>query len=97
MSISSTSKPKRREAIESQPLPDGSGLLFDPVSATAYPITESALRIWQYCDGNHPVGAILDELEGHYEIDRPTLERDSLRLLEDLRQKGLLEAPPVRE
>ncbi len=92
--ITTTSKPKRRESIESQPLPDGSGLLFDPDSATAYPITESALRIWQLCDGEHEVESILDDLEAHYDVDRPTLEQDSFKLLDDLAQKGLLEPPP---
>ena len=97
MSMSPTSKPKRREAVEAQPLPDGSGLLFDPLTATAYPITESALLIWQSCDGDHTVTTILEDLEEHYEIDRPVLERDILLLLEDLTQRGLLEASPSPE
>ncbi len=95
MPITAASTPKRREAVESQPLPDGSGLLFDPDTATAYPVTESALRIWQLCDGEREVGAILNELEEHYEVDRDTLERDSLKLLEDLAEKRLLETPSV--
>ena len=45
--ITMTSKLKRREKVDSQALPDGSGLLFDAATATAYPITESAMRIWQ--------------------------------------------------
>ena len=97
MSMSPTSKPKRREAVEAQPLPDGSGLLFDPVTATAYPVTESAFRIWQSCDGTHTVAAIFDDLEAHYEIDRPVLEHDALALMEDLEQRGLLEAPSSPE
>lgn len=92
MSISPTSKPKRRDAVESQPLPDGSGLLFDSVTATAYPISESAFRIWLLCNGDHAIPAILDDLEARYEIDRPTLEQDSLKLLDDLAQKGLLDS-----
>ncbi len=97
MTITTTSKPKRREAVESQPLPDGSGLLFDPATATAYPITESAWRIWQLCDGEHEVAAILDELEEYYDIDRQTLESDALKLLDDLGQKQLFEAPAGAE
>jgi hypothetical protein len=86
------SKPKRRETIESQPLPDGSGLLFDPTAAIGYPITQSAMRIWQLCDGDHEVAAILNDLEGYYDVERPTLERDSLQLLEDFAEKQLLTA-----
>jgi hypothetical protein len=95
MTITLTSKPKRTETVESQPLPDGSGLLFDSATAIAYPITESAMRIWELCDGEHPVSSILDVLDEHYEVDRPTLEQDSLRLLKDFAEKHLLaESPP---
>lgn len=97
MPITAASMPKRRDAVESQPLPDGSGLLFDPDTATAYPVTESALRIWNLCDGELEVAAILDELEDHYEVERATLEKDSLKLLEDLAAKGLLESPSASE
>ncbi len=90
MPITTTSKPKRREKVESQALPDGSGLLFDPETATAYPITESAMRILELCDGEHDVGSIIDQLEAHYNVDRATLEADSHKLLEDLVEKQLL-------
>jgi hypothetical protein len=97
MTITITSKPKRSENVESQPLPDGSGLLFDSVTAVAYPITPSAMRIWELCDGEHPVTSILDALEEQYEIDRPTLEQDSLRLLNDFAGKQLLAEPSPGE
>ena len=93
MTITLISKPKRRETVESQPLPDGSGLLFDATTAIAYPITQSAMRIWELCDGVHLVTSILDDLEAYYEVDRPTLERDSLRLLDDFAEKQLVELP----
>jgi Coenzyme PQQ synthesis protein D (PqqD) len=91
MSITMKSKPKRRETVDSQTLPDGSGLLFDSATATAYPITESAARIWELCDGEHDVGSIIDELEAHYDVDRATLEADSRKLLEELVEKQLLD------
>ncbi len=93
MPITAMSKPKSKETIESQPLPDGSGLLFDPATATAYPITESAMRIWQLCDGQREVAAILDELEAHYDVDRQALERDSMKFLADMSEKQLLVEP----
>lgn len=95
MPITTTTTPKRRENIESQSLPDGSGLLFDPDTATAYPVTDSAMRIWGECDGEKEVGTILDGLEEYYDIDRPTLERDTLNLLQDLMGKQLLQVPPT--
>ena len=90
-SITMTSKLKRREKVDSQPLPDGSGLLFDSATAIAYPITESAMRIWQLCDGEHDVGSIVDELEAHYEVDRATVEADAQKLIEELVEKQLLD------
>ncbi len=60
--------------------------------AIGYPITQSAMRIWQLCDSDHEVAAILNDLEGYYDIDRPTLERDSPQLIEDFAEKQLLAA-----
>jgi hypothetical protein len=91
MPITMKSKPKRRETVDSQALPDGSGLLFDSATATAYPVTASAARIWELCDGEHDVGSIIDELEAHYDIDRATLEADSRKLLEELLERGLVD------
>ncbi len=93
MQITAMSKPKSRETIESQPLPDGSGLLFDPETATAYPITESAMRIWELCDGQHDVASIVDDLEAHYDVERQALEQDSLKFLADMAEKQLLVEP----
>ena len=95
--ITPMSKPKRAETIESQPLPDGSGLLFDPATAMAYPISPSAMRIWQLCDGSHQVASIVDELQEHYEVDRLTLEQDTVKLLEDFAEKQLLATPSASE
>ena len=93
MEMTMASTPQRREGVEAQPLPDGSGLLFDPETATAYPITPSAMRIWEMCDGAHAVPAIVDELEASYEMDRATLERDALLLLADFAEKRLVLDP----
>ena len=91
MAMTTETKPKRREGVESQPLPDGSGLLFDPVTATAYPITQSAMRIWELCDGEHSLGAMVDDLEARYEVDRATVEKDARALLVDFATRRLIE------
>ena len=91
MTIEEKSRPRRGERIYAQTLSDGSGVLADLSRSTAYPITESGMRIWELCDGQHDVEAILDELEEHYDVDRAALKADSLRLLEDLLEKELLE------
>lgn len=92
MDLTMEGTPKRREDVEAQPLPDGSGLLFDPVTATAYPITISAMQIWELCDGTNSLAAIVDDLEEQYEVERATVERDTLALVADFAAKGLLAA-----
>jgi hypothetical protein len=91
MSSETPIKLKRRESVHVQNLPDGSALLFDTASATAYPVTESAAHIWELCDGTHTAQQMIDELESRYEIDRDTLERDTLDLIRDLLEKELLD------
>ncbi len=90
MSITTTSRLTRRETVQSEALPDGSGLLFDTQTATAYPITESAARIWNLCDGARSVADIVTALEEHYDVDRETVEADSLKLIAELVDKELL-------
>ena len=92
MELTMDAQPKRRDDVEAQPLPDGSGLLFDPVTATAYPITPSAMRIWELCDGTQTLAAIVDDLEEQYEVERATVERDTQALVADFGAKGLLAA-----
>jgi len=86
----STDKPLRAEGAYHHPLPDGSGLLFDKASQTAYPITESARLIWELCDGDHDFDQIVAAVETKYDVDHETAENDAKLLLEDLLQKGLL-------
>ena len=91
MSVSTTTKPKHRDNVNAQPLPDGSGLLFDTDAATAYPITESAMKIWTLCDGKTSVEEIVSNLEAHYDVDRTQVEADTLKLVGQLIEKKLLE------
>jgi hypothetical protein len=94
VSVTTSSKLQRRQSVVTERLPDGSGLLFDPDTAIAYPISESAVRIWELCDGVRDVSAIVDDLESHYVVDRGTLEADSLKLLADLIERRLADELP---
>ena len=87
--------PSRRDNVHIQDLPDGSALLYDTESTTAYPITESAAVVWRACDGECGVEAIIDQLEARYEAPRETIVSDVNSLIEDLTSKGLLESPPA--
>ena len=87
--------PKRKDDIQIQDLPDGSALLYDTESATAFPINESAAVAWRICDGEHSVDDITSELGARFEADRETISADLSKLLEDLQSRGLLESPPA--
>jgi len=76
-----------------QSLPDGSALLYDTDSATAYPITESAAVAWMLSDGEHSIDEITDELEAQFDANRQTIASDLSNLFEDLQIKGLLQSP----
>jgi len=86
----SIDKPVRAESAYHHALPDGSGLLFDQTSQTAYPITETARLIWELCDGEHDFDQIVSAVEAKYDVNRETAENDAKLLLADLRDKGLL-------
>lgn len=94
MAVTTTSRLKRRHSVVTEHLPDGSGLLFDQDTAIAYPISESAARIWELCDGVRDVSAIVDDLESRYAVDRRTLEADSLKLLADFVERHLADELP---
>jgi hypothetical protein len=92
MKFSAQDKPRKRaEGIEARALPNGSTLLFDAASSTAYPISESAATVWMSCDGQNNVASMVDALCLVYEVPRETVARDVEAVLEQFAQIGLLE------
>ncbi len=55
---------RRRDDVESAILPDGSCLLFDPVTNNGHALNATGALIWDYCDGALWAEAIADELAG---------------------------------
>lgn len=85
-------KPKSKPGVEIQDLPDGSALLYDTDSATAYPVTETAAAAWKAFDGEHSVDAVVDQLETRFDAARETIAADVEKLIADLQARGLLES-----
>ena len=46
--------PRRRDAIETHLMPDGSALLYDPTTNKAHALDPIGSFIWEFCDGNDP-------------------------------------------
>lgn len=83
--------PRRRLDVESEILPDGSMVLYDPIIATAYPISESAALVWDACDGRNTTEAIVERLADVYDAPTERIGRDVRTLLTDFVNHGLLE------
>lgn len=86
-------KPSRAATVQCQTLPDGSAILFDTATATAFPITESARLIWESCDGGRDLDGIVGVLLERYDVEAETARRDATALIDDLVEKGLLTLP----
>ncbi len=54
--------PVRRQDIETYVLPDGTSLLFDPISEAGMPLDALASLIWDYCDGALSDDEIVSEI-----------------------------------
>lgn len=80
---------RRRDDVESEILPDGSCLLFDPLANNGYALNAAGALIWDYCDGALSAGAIADEL-AHLLPDAPDMRTQALAMIAALSQLGLL-------
>lgn len=86
----SAAKPRRRSDIKVEALPDGSAVLYDQAAKMAYPLTVSAARIWQACDGTRTVATIVEELAATYDASAQVIERDVRAFLRHLDEVHLL-------
>ncbi len=82
---------RRRHDVRCEPLPDGSAVLYDPTAEMAYAISESAVLVWELCDGTHSATAIGEELAALYDAPSDVIVRDVDALLHRLQELGLLE------
>lgn len=66
-------------------------LLYDPESDRLHILNETAMQVWQLCDGQHDGQDIVEEVARRYpEMDPGVVRRDTLRVIEELLLKGLL-------
>ena len=84
-------KPRRREGITVESLPDGSAVLYDDSRKQAFPLSSSGARIWEICDGTRTPNAIASELEAIYDAPRDVIDRDVDAFLKQLEELELLE------
>jgi len=82
--------PRRQEQIIVQ---KGSKdvLLFNMDDGSYYALNEVGNRIWELCDGTNSVEQLVCMLSKEYNAPAENIETDILELLEDLRNKNLID------
>jgi hypothetical protein len=65
-------------------------VLLDLDSGTYFGLDSVGGRMWDLLSGSATVGETIETMLGEYEIEREVLERDVLRLVSELEEKGLI-------
>jgi hypothetical protein len=84
--------PTRRPDVETYVLPDGTSLLFDPVTEAGHPLDVVSSLIWDYCDGTLARDAIAGELVALLP-QVPDAAAHAYVVLDEFAQLGLLLVP----
>jgi len=67
-------------------------VLLDLASGTYFGLDPVGTRIWQLLSEGKTVAAVCDNMLIEFDVTRDTLEADVMRLLGELRDKGLVSA-----
>ena len=65
-------------------------VLLDLDSGTYYGLDAVGGRLWDLISGSATIGEAIDTMLEEYEVEREVLESDVLRLVNELREKGLI-------
>ncbi len=88
--IPTPNRPRRRDDLIVHVL-DGEGLIYDPVSADTHRLNQTALFIWQCCDGRHANGAIAESVANTFDITAPAAIPHVQAALQRLKESRLVE------
>lgn len=69
---------------------NGESVLFDPQSGRLHVLNETAVAVWQLCDGETRPHEMVDAISGLFHMDRDVVWEDVSRILEDFKKAGLL-------
>lgn len=67
-------------------------VLLDLASGTYFGLDPVGTRIWQLISEGKTVAAVCDNMLAEFDVSRDTLEADVMHLLDELRDKGLVNA-----
>ena len=75
----------------------GQVVILDLESGTYFGLEELGARIWALLQEGESLRRVFEGIHQEYDVSPDTLERDLLRLVEELRTKGLVSVSPSRE
>ena len=71
--------------------PSGTDLvLFHMETGNYYSLNELGARIWELCDGERPLSAVVATLEAEYDAPREQIQDDCRALIAELLENSLL-------
>lgn len=83
--------PRKRDGINATVLPDGRWLLYHPSANIAVTLNAPAGILWELCDGQNSIDAIVAELAGYYpDVQPDTLTQEVTHMLHALYDQGLM-------
>lgn len=80
---------RRRERVLVQRAA-GTLVLLDLDGGQYYALDEVSARVWELCDGQHGVGAIVEAVGAEYDAPVATIYEDVLAFLEEMLDENLL-------
>ena len=76
---------------------NGQVVILNLESGTYFGLEHLGARIWALLQQGGPLRRVFEELHQEYDVSPDTLERDLLRLVGELRTKGLVSVSPHPE
>ena len=82
--------PLRRDDLVCEEL-DGEAVVFDPQCGGVHRFNAATLLVWELCDGAHTTAAIAEVVAARYAIDPDEARVYIERVVEQLRERGLVD------
>ncbi len=89
-SLSLTSRPLRRADVRVHGSGDVSAVLTDSDGSAAFELNDTALALWELCDGRTSVAEMIGAVTMIFAEEPASLEHDILAALDKLLQDGLI-------
>jgi len=83
-------KPVKKADIHARRLGE-EWILYDSESEKVHIINKTAELVWRFCDGNHDVASIKDQMQDIFNASESRIEGDVQNILEEFKQIGILE------